>query len=84
VRGLEPVIELETLYDSELLKRNKMTRLFTEQAFLVANLCTDSRVVTIPVCPSGATHCGNPIACFTDSCSTGEGEGEGGEGGGEG
>lgn len=80
VRGLEPVIELETLYDSELLKRNKMTRLFTEQAFLVANLCTDSRVVTIPVCPSGATHCGNPIACFTDSCSSGEGEGEG-EGG---
>lgn len=84
VRGLEPVIELETLYDSELLRQNKMTRLFTEQAFLVANLCTDSRVVTIPVCPSGATHCGNPIACFTDSCSTGEGEGEGGEGGGEG
>src|SRR5690625_114926 len=83
VRGLEPVIELETLYDSELLKRNKMTRLFTEQGLLVANLCTDSRVVTIPVCPSGATHCGNPIACFTDSCSSGEGEGEGGEGGGE-
>lgn len=79
VRGLEPVIELETLYDSELLRQNKMTRLFTEQAFLVANLCTDSRVVTIPVCPSGATHCGNPIACFTDSCSTGEGEGGEGE-----
>ena len=79
VRGLEPVIELETQYDSELLKHNKMTRLFTEQAFLVANLCTDSRVVTIPVCPSGATHCGNPIACFTDSCSTGEGEGGEGE-----
>lgn len=77
VRGLEPVIEIETMYDSELIKRNKMTRLFTEQAFLVANLCTDSRVVTLPVCPSGATHCGNTVSCFIDQ--NGNGEGENGE-----
>ncbi|MDQ0376500.1 major capsid protein [Amycolatopsis thermophila] len=69
VRGLEPIIDIETLYDSALLAQNKMTRLFTEQGFLVADLCTDSRLVTIPVCPSGATHCGNVISCF-NSCAT--------------
>lgn len=87
VRGLEPVIEIDTMYDSELLKRNQMTRIFTEQGMLVANICTNSRVVTVPVCPSGATHCGNPITCFaeiTGSEPTDPDEGSGEDGDGEG
>lgn len=71
VRGLEPVIEIDTLYDSILLRRNKFVRLFTEQAILMANLCTTSRVVTVPVCPNGSTHAGAQIVCFSETCTPG-------------
>jgi len=70
VRGLEPVIELESQYDSVLLRQNKFTRLFTEQMLMVANLCTTSRVVTVPVCPNGRTNAGGPVACFSEACTT--------------
>lgn len=66
VRGLEPVLELNTLYDAQLLQSNKFVRLFTEQGLLVANLCTNSRVVEVPVCPSGSTNAGTQIACFSE------------------
>lgn len=70
VRGLEPVIEFESMYDSVLLRQNKYTRLFTEQAIMLANLCTKSRVVTVPVCPNGATQAGVTIDCFAEACTT--------------
>lgn len=71
VRGLEPIIELESQYDSVLLRQNKYTRLFTEQAFMVANLCTRSRVVTVPVCPNGSTAQPQPIVCFSETPTPG-------------
>lgn len=71
VRGLEPVIEFETMYDSVLLRQNKYTRLFTEQAIMLANLCTKSRVVTVPVCPNGATQIPVQIDCFAEACTPG-------------
>lgn len=80
VRALEPVVELNSVYDSELMRRNKFTQLFTEQAIGVANLCTDSRLVELPVCPNGSTHSGTDIACFSEEAAAGDGEGEG-EGG---
>lgn len=70
VRGLEPVIELESQYDSVLLRQNKYTRLFTEQAIMLANMCTMSRVVTIPVCPNGTTNPGAAVDCFSEACTT--------------
>lgn len=79
VRALEPVIELDTVYDSDLMRQNKFTRLFTEQAVGVANLCTNSRAVTVPLCPNGATHSGLEIPCFSENPAGGDGEGEGGE-----
>lgn len=69
VRGLEPIIELDTMYDSELIRFNKFTRLFTEQAIMLANLCTRSRVIELPVCPNGATHQGCDVPCFQEECT---------------
>ena len=74
VRGLEPIIELESQYDSVLLRQNKYTRLFTEQAIMLANLCTTSRVVTVPVCPDGNTNAGGAgrdVTCFAEACTPG-------------
>ena len=63
VRGGGDVITLETLYDSVLLGQNDYIALFTEESWLVAQRCPDSRVVSVPVCPDGATAAGVDIAC---------------------
>ncbi len=55
VRGGSPIITLDTIYDSILLGQNDYTALFTEEGMLVAKRLPDSRVVTVPVCPDGAT-----------------------------
>ena len=55
VKGGADVITLDTLYDTQLLGTNDFTALFTEEGYLVAKLCHDSRVITAPVCPSGQT-----------------------------
>lgn len=66
VRGLEPIIELENVYDSVMFKKNQFTRLFTEQAIMLANMCTKSRAVTLPVCPNGSTSAPQVTACFSE------------------
>lgn len=63
VKGVTDSITLENIYDSVLLGTNDYTALFTEDPFLVAKRCHDSRVVTVPICPNGATHIGVEIAC---------------------
>lgn len=55
VRGVSPVIDIGTLYDSTLLSTNRYQALFTEEAWLLALRCMQSRVLTIPLCDSGAT-----------------------------
>lgn len=61
--GVDDIITLDTIYDSTLLGQNKFTALFTEEAWLVAKRCEDSRVVTVPVCSDGSTHAGVLLDC---------------------
>lgn len=63
IAGTSDVITLDTIYDSVLLGQNDYTALFTEEGWLVAQRCPDSRIVSVPVCPDGATAAGVDIAC---------------------
>jgi len=63
VKGTSDVITLDTLYDSVLLGQNQFTALFTEEGWLIAQLCKDSRVITVPVCADGATAAGVVVGC---------------------
>lgn len=69
VRGSSEVINLETLYDSTLLSTNDYTALFSEEGWLAAKMCHDSRVVTVDICPNGATHSGTAITCPPSSAN---------------
>lgn len=61
VKGTSDVLTLDTVYDSTLLGQNDYTALFTEEGWLVAKRGHDSRVVTVPVDPSGHTAGGVAI-----------------------
>jgi hypothetical protein len=63
VRGTADVITLDTIHDSVQLGQNEFTALFTEEGWLAAKLCHDSRAVTIALCPSGETGGGLNLAC---------------------
>lgn len=63
VRGTSDIVTLDTIYDSVGLGTNDFTALFTEEGYLVAKLGHDSRVVTVNICPDGATHGGVDIDC---------------------
>lgn len=63
VRGTADIITLDTIYDSTQLGHNEFTALFTEEGWLAAKLCFDSRVVTVALCASGETGGGLNIAC---------------------
>lgn len=63
VKGVSDIITMDNIYDSTLLGTNDFTALFTEEGYLVAKRCHDSRVVTVPICPDGVTHGGIDIDC---------------------
>lgn len=63
VKGGTDIITLDTLYDSVLLGQNDYLALFSEEGWLVAQRCPDSRVVSVPLCPDGSTAAGVDIAC---------------------
>lgn len=63
VVGASDVITLDTIYDSTLLGNNNYTALFTEEGYLVAKRGIDSRVITVPICPNGATGAPIQLAC---------------------
>lgn len=65
------VITLENLYDSELIRQNKYTALFTEEAFKVFNRCNGSRRFTVATCPSGNTGGQVTVTCAADVAATG-------------
>lgn len=74
VLGQQDIITLDALYDSEKLKQNKYTSLFTEEGFLLLNRCNRSfRVRLENLCRSGGVASLVPAGCAPDS---GGGDGE--------
>lgn len=63
VKGGDDIINVSNLMDSQLLGQNNYIALFTEESWLVAKMGFDSRVVTVPVCPNGATANGVDFPC---------------------
>lgn len=63
VRLQGDIITLEALHDSTLNAQNNYTALFTEEAWEVMKTCHVSRVITVPICPSGATQGGVDLVC---------------------
>jgi hypothetical protein len=62
-RAMSNVIELGAMYPRELLQVNRYTRFFTEDAIAVGKRCNQSIVVTVPICPSGASGAPGTVAC---------------------
>jgi hypothetical protein len=65
VAGTAPVISLNAVYDSALLKENKHIALFFEEGQLVLGRCNDAKLITIPVCTAGRTGAANIVECLT-------------------
>lgn len=63
VKGTQDIISLEMLHDSTLNATNNFTAIFTEEAWSVMKMCSDSRVVTVNACPTGTTGLGAAIGC---------------------
>lgn len=63
VKGTSDVITLNAVYDAASLSTNVYTALFFEQGLLVANMCNEARLVTIPVCNAGRTGIANVAEC---------------------
>lgn len=63
VVGASDIITLDTVYDSTLLGTNDFTALFSEEGWMVLKRGHDSRKVSVPICPDGATHIGVAIDC---------------------
>lgn len=53
VRATQDVITINTLYDSTNIRLNRYNALFTEEGLCVMQRCYDSRLLTIPICPTG-------------------------------
>lgn len=65
------LITLESIYDSTLIKQNKFTALFTEQAFTIVERCFGSLKFTVPICANGNTGAQVAITCAADIAPTG-------------
>lgn len=63
VGGQGDVITLDNVYDSTLTANNDYTALFTEEGIATFMRGCDSRVVTVPICPTGDTGGGVAIDC---------------------
>lgn len=63
VDGTSDVISVDTLYDSQLLGVNDYIALFTEQGSVVIPRGYDSKVVTVPICTTGAVSGGVGFDC---------------------
>jgi hypothetical protein len=64
VRGVAPVITLDTIYDSTNLKKNDYVELFVEQGTLVTNPCGDGVRVSLPLYANGRRAIDNIAANF--------------------
>lgn len=64
VRGVAPVITLDTIYDSTNLKKNDYVELFVEQGTLVTNPCGTGVRITMPLVANGRRAIDNITADF--------------------
>lgn len=64
VKGTADVINLSAVYDAASLSVNEYTGLFMEQGLLVAEMCHDSDLITLPICNAGRRGA-NDITCVT-------------------
>jgi hypothetical protein len=55
IKGVSDVINLSAVYDAASLASNVYTGLFFEEGVLVAKMCYEAQLVTVPVCNAGAT-----------------------------
>jgi hypothetical protein len=62
VGASDEIIRLDVVYDSTLLSTNEYIALFSEEQYLVAKRCHDSRVVTAAICADGAIG-GRTVVC---------------------
>jgi hypothetical protein len=53
IKGTSDVINLNAVYDAASLAANIYTALFFEQGILVAKMCYEAQLVTVPICNSG-------------------------------
>jgi hypothetical protein len=53
IKGTADIINLSAVYDAASLAQNIYTGLFFEQGILVAQMCYQANLVTIPICNSG-------------------------------
>jgi hypothetical protein len=60
-RGEE--VNLGVIHDSNKFVTNDYTALFSEECIALVDRSVDTRVVTVPVCPSGATGAQEPMTC---------------------
>lgn len=63
IKGGSDVITLDSVFDSVGLGENEYTALFSEEGVALIKRGIDSRVVTVPVCSSGATSGGVLLDC---------------------
>lgn len=59
VKGTSSVITLNAVYDAASLATNMYTALFFEQGLLVAQMCYNADLVTLPICNAGRTGAPN-------------------------
>lgn len=57
VKAVQPVVSLDTVYDSTKLATNEYTALFAEDGWAALQMCPLSRLYTAQVDPSGVTGC---------------------------
>src|SRR5690606_15185910 len=65
VAAAQDIITIDTLYDSTLMRRNRYTALFTEEALCVVQRCTGSYRFSVAVCPNGAIGQRVEVPCAT-------------------
>lgn len=59
IKGTSDIINLNAVYDSAALASNIYTALFFEQGILIAKMCYEAQLVTLPVCNAGRTGAAN-------------------------
>jgi hypothetical protein len=63
VKGTSDVITLNAVYDAASLATNIYTALFFEQGILVAKMCYEAALITLPFCNTGKTGVASVAVC---------------------